>query len=190
MATEVTAIVGKPHDGDVGPTCTRKDDIMLTTRMRLFFLYVCMAVLLSLHNTQVESRTNSRDSSRFHDDYVHLFTPSLATGPVPILSGCAIAYDWRSPPRVHRHRAGSTQGSSSNDGCCLSRRHRGPSDSRLFFLTLTTATCTVDVCDAPGIRGWCAGLSLNFIELMPFSGKILLIHSRQREGPRDRKRVR
>ena len=92
MATEVTAIVGKPHDEDIGPTCIQKDNIMLTTRMRLFFVCIYMAVLLSVH-TQGESRTNSRDSSRFHDDYVHLFTPSLATGPVPILSGCAFAYD-------------------------------------------------------------------------------------------------
>ena len=49
----------------------------------------------------------------------HLFIPSTAIGSVSILSGYAIAYRWRSLPRVCRHRASSAQGSSSN-GCCLS----------------------------------------------------------------------
>ena len=41
---------------------------------------------------------------------------------IPSLSGHAIAYRWRSLPRVHRHRA-SSQGSSSK-GCCVFRSHR------------------------------------------------------------------
>ena len=36
------------------------------------------------------------------------------------LSGHAIEYQWRSLPRVHRHRASNPQGRSSN-GCCLGR---------------------------------------------------------------------
>ena len=47
-----------------------------------------------------------------------LFTPPYAIGLFPSLSGHAIAYRWRSLPRVHRHRASNHQGSSSN-GCCL-----------------------------------------------------------------------
>ena len=51
---------------------------------------------------------------------VHLFKPPYAIGSVPRISGHAVAYRWRSLPRVHRHRASSPQGSSSNE-CCLSR---------------------------------------------------------------------
>ena len=50
---------------------------------------------------------------------VHIFLPAPHTiGPVPSLSGHAIAYRWRSLPRVRWHKASSPQGSSSN-GCCL-----------------------------------------------------------------------
>ena len=38
--------------------------------------------------------------------------PLYAIGSVPSLSGHAIAYRWRSLPRVHRHRASKPQGSS------------------------------------------------------------------------------
>ena len=38
--------------------------------------------------------------------------PPYAIGPVPGLSGHAIAYRWRSLPRVRRHRANKPQGSS------------------------------------------------------------------------------
>ena len=50
---------------------------------------------------------------------VHIFLPAPHTiGPVPSLSGHAIAYRLRSLPRVRWHRASSPRGSSSN-GCCL-----------------------------------------------------------------------
>ena len=50
---------------------------------------------------------------------VHMFLPASHTiGSVPSLSGHAIAYRWRSLPRVRWHRVSSPQGSSSN-GCCL-----------------------------------------------------------------------
>ena len=39
--------------------------------------------------------------------------PPYAIGSVPSLSGHAIAYRWRSLPRVHRHRASKPQGSSA-----------------------------------------------------------------------------
>ena len=42
----------------------------------------------------------------------YLFKPPYAIGPVPSLSGHAIAYRWRSLPRVRRHRASKPQGSS------------------------------------------------------------------------------
>ena len=49
---------------------------------------------------------------------VHIFLPAPHTiGSVPSLSGHAVAYRWRSLPRVRWHRASSPQGSSSN-GCC------------------------------------------------------------------------
>ena len=38
--------------------------------------------------------------------------PPYAIGSVPSLSGHAIAYRWRSLPRVRRHRASKPQGSS------------------------------------------------------------------------------
>ena len=52
--------------------------------------------------------------------FIYLFKPPYAIGSVPSLSGHAIAYLWRSLPRVRRHRASKSQGSSSN-GCCLGR---------------------------------------------------------------------
>ena len=55
-------------------------------------------------------------------DGVHSFVLSTAIWSVPSLSGNAIAYRWRSLPRVHRHRASNLQDSSSN-GCCLFRYH-------------------------------------------------------------------
>ena len=38
--------------------------------------------------------------------------PPYAIGSVPSLSGHAVAYRWRSLPRVRRHRASKPQGSS------------------------------------------------------------------------------
>ena len=43
---------------------------------------------------------------------IYLFKPPYAIGSVPSLSGHAIAYRWRSLPRVHRHRFSKPQGSS------------------------------------------------------------------------------
>ena len=45
---------------------------------------------------------------------INCFIPPYAIGSVPNLWGHASAYRWRSLPRVHRHRASSPQGSSSN----------------------------------------------------------------------------
>ena len=69
---------------------------------------------------------------------IHLFIPPTAIiGPVPSLSaGHAIAYRWRTLPKVRRHSASSPQGSSSN-GCCLFRYHHGPNNVRLSFPTPT-----------------------------------------------------
>ena len=86
---------------------------------------------LILH-TQAESGPYSRGSSRFPRRRPHI--PSTASGSVPSLSGHAIAYRWRSLPRVRRHRASSPQGSSSN-GCRLFRFHRGVIFIRLSFPT-------------------------------------------------------
>ena len=56
---------------------------------------------------------------------VHLFIPPSATVSVTSFIRSRIAYRWRSLPRVRRHRASCSQGSSSN-GCCLFRFHDGP----------------------------------------------------------------
>ena len=63
--------------------------------------------------TQAESRAYLRDSSRVpgRRPFIYL-KPPYAIGSVPSLSGRAIAYRWRSLPRVRRHRASKPQGSS------------------------------------------------------------------------------
>ena len=60
--------------------------------------------------------------------------PSTAIGSVPNLSGHAIAYRWRSLPRVRRHKASKPQGCSSN-GCFLQliRKTHGPIFMRTSF---------------------------------------------------------
>ena len=64
-------------------------------------------------HTQAESGAYSRDSSRvpLRRPFIYL-KPPYAIGSVPSLSGHAIAYRWRSLPRVHQHRASKPQGSS------------------------------------------------------------------------------
>ena len=47
--------------------------------------------------------------------YSTIYILSTAIGPVPSLSGRAIAYRWRLPPRARRPKASSAQDSSSNE---------------------------------------------------------------------------
>ena len=62
---------------------------------------------------QAESGAYLRDPPRVpRRRPIIYFKPPTAIGPVPSLSGHAIAYGWRSLPRVRRHRASSSQGSS------------------------------------------------------------------------------
>ena len=61
--------------------------------------------------TQAESGAYLRDSSRVPRRRPFM-KPPYAIGSVPRLSGHAIAYRWRSLPRVRRHRASKPQGSS------------------------------------------------------------------------------
>ena len=61
--------------------------------------------------TQAESGAYLRDSSRVPRRRPFM-KPPYAIGSVPSLSGHAIAYQWRSLPRVRRHRASKPQGSS------------------------------------------------------------------------------
>ena len=74
-------------------------------------------------HTQAESGAYLRDSSRFprgrpfiylnhHAPSFIYFKPPYAIGSIPSLSGHAIAYRWRSLPRVRRHRASKPQDSS------------------------------------------------------------------------------
>ena len=60
---------------------------------------------------QAESGAYLRDSSRVPRRRPFM-KPQYTIGPVPSLWGHAIAYRWRSLPRVHRHRASKPQGSS------------------------------------------------------------------------------
>ena len=62
-------------------------------------------------HTQAESGAHLRDSSRVPRRRPFM-KPPYAIGSVPSLSGHAIAYRWRSLPRVRRHRASKSQGSS------------------------------------------------------------------------------
>ena len=62
-------------------------------------------------HTQAESGAYLRDSSRVPRRCAFMKPPD-AIGSVPSLSGHAIAYRWRSLPRVRRHRASKPQGSS------------------------------------------------------------------------------
>ena len=59
-------------------------------------------------HTQAESGAYLRDSSRVPRPFMK---PPYATGSVPSLWGHAIAYRWRSLPRVRRQRASKPQGS-------------------------------------------------------------------------------
>ena len=62
-------------------------------------------------HTQAESGAYLRDSSRVPRRRPFM-KPPYAIGSVPSLSGHAVAYRWRSLPRVRRHRASKSQGSS------------------------------------------------------------------------------
>ena len=62
-------------------------------------------------HTQAESGVYLRDSSRVPRRRPFM-KPPYAIGSVPSLSGHAIAYRWRSLPRVRLHRASKPQGSS------------------------------------------------------------------------------
>ena len=66
-----------------------------------------------LHTTQAESGAYLRESSRVprRRPFIY-FKPPYVIGSVPSLSGHAIAYRWRSLPRVRRHRASKPQASS------------------------------------------------------------------------------
>ena len=67
-------------------------------------------------HTQAESGAYLRDSSRVPRRRPFM-KPPYAIGSVPSLSGHAIAYRWRSLPRVRRHRASKPQGSSERVPC-------------------------------------------------------------------------
>ena len=94
-------------------------------------------VSLPILYTQAESGAHSRNSSRLTRGRPFIYLRALcAIGSVPTFSGHAIAYRWRSPPKVRRHRASSPQGSSSNE-CCLFAGYHGPINVRLSFSTST-----------------------------------------------------
>ena len=64
-------------------------------------------------HTQAESGAYLRDSSPVPGRRpIYLFKPPYAIGSVPSLSSHAIAYRWRSLPRVRRHSASKPQDSS------------------------------------------------------------------------------
>ena len=80
-------------------------------------------------HTQAESGAYLRDSCRVPRRRPFM-KPPYATGSVPSLSGHAIGYRWRSLPRVRRHRASKSQGSSERAALA---GHHGPINIRLSF---------------------------------------------------------
>ena len=83
-------------------------------------------------HAQAESGACLRDSSRVprRRPFIY-FKPPYAIRSVPSLSGPAIAYRWRSLPRVRRHRASKPQGSSER--VLPWAGHHGPINIRLSF---------------------------------------------------------
>ena len=74
-------------------------------------------------NRTHDFRTTSRCAAYLLDhsgDFTH-FKPPYAIASVPSLSGRAKAYRWRSPPRVHRHRASKPLAKAVPNECCLGR---------------------------------------------------------------------
>ena len=67
----------------------------------------------------------------------YLFKPPYAIGSVPSLSGHAIAYQWRSLPRVRRDKVVSSHQGSSSNGCCHFAGLHGAINLRLSFPTPT-----------------------------------------------------
>ena len=64
-------------------------------------------------HTQAKSGAYLRDSFRIPRPRPFIYLkPPYTIGSVPSLSGHAIAYRWRSLPRIRRHRASKPQGSS------------------------------------------------------------------------------
>ena len=91
---------------------------------------------LVLYN-QTESSAYSRAlilPPAFHDG-VNLYRQPQSS-PVPSVSAHAIGYQWRSSPRVHRHKASSPQGGSSI-GCYLLRQPGGRFLDGYFYITIT-----------------------------------------------------
>ena len=71
------------------------------------------ACSMTSRHPQAESGAYLRDSSRVPRRRPFIYSkPPYAIGSVPTLSGDAIAYRWRSLPRVRQHRASKPQGSS------------------------------------------------------------------------------
>ena len=70
---------------------------------------------------------------------------------VPNLSSHAIAYRWRSLPKIHWHGASSPQGSPRNR-CCLFRLLHGPRFCAPFFFN-AHYWYAVDICDTENISG-------------------------------------
>ena len=96
-------------------------------------------------HTQAESGAYIRDSSQFPQrrPLLYLKRPD-AIESVPSLLDHAIAYRWRSLPRVRRHRASKPLGSSEHE-CCLFAGHHVPINIPLFptpTIGMKWACCT------------------------------------------------
>ena len=89
------------------------------SRLRIWFRETGLAVpsLVSLLILYTNAESGAWYSSRIPGRRPYILPAPHTIGSVPSLSGHAIAYRWRSLPRVRWRRASSPQGSSSN-GCC------------------------------------------------------------------------
>ena len=105
---------------------------------------------------QAESGAYLRDSSRVLR-WRPVMKPPYAIGSVPSLSGHAIAYRWRSLPRVRRHRASKPKGSSERVLPCW----QITMDQLIFaFLSHTHYWYEVGMLKVPAVYGITVGFSL------------------------------
>ena len=120
-------------------------------------------------HTQVKSGAYLRDSSRVprRRPFIYL-KPPYAIGSVPSLSGKAIAYRWRSLPRVRRHRASKPQGSSEqvlpwqvtmDQSICASLSHTHywyeVGTLKVPAVSLGDYVAVARIAMIHGVSGWC-----------------------------------
>ena len=159
-----------------GPACWDSNSQIPGDKRVHYSMYVCMVITYSrvwINRVRLPILL-VRDSSRVPRRRSFM-KPPYAIGLVPSLSGHAIAYRWRSLPRVRRHRASKPQGSSERVlpwqitmdqliFASLSHTHywyevgmlKVPAVSRLTYFTTRERVLERRVL-LPGFTGYCVG---------------------------------